>query len=422
MIVSKYKYLFQKGGISFLFRILGMFLTFIVIKLISNIYSIEIYGGFSILQTVSLVLLLTFSLGFQNTLVIEHGKYNLSNKDLNALVLKCFKIILFVSIFPILFLIFGAGYLSELFNNILLKNSFIILGCFLPILVFHDLYVYFYIATQNFLKFGIFFFVLPNLFFLFFILLFYKNYSSLFYLTLFYCLSFTITFIIEIFLSFKSYFPSPNFKVDYKSIILISLPMMFSGLTQLLLNWTDVFMLGNMVTNEEVGKYNVAFKLGSLMLIVLATVSTIILPKLSDYFNSGDIISLEKIIKQSTKFGLFLSTPLLIIIILLGKNLLSFFGEVYIESYKIMIVISLTGYFGVFCGNIDQILNMSNNRKALLYINLFSLLFNIILNLYFIPMYGSLGAAFATLITTVIMKISCVILIKRKLGFYTLGF
>lgn len=421
MDLNKYKYLLEKGGISFLFRMIGLILTFFIIKQISKFYNVETYGGFSIVQTFTLILLIIFTLGVQNTIVIEHNKNKYSNNSLLYFVIQIFKLVGFISIIPSLILIFGAGILSELFNNTELKNSFIILGCSLTLMLFHDIFVYYYIAIKNFLKFGFFMFLLPNLLFLIFILSTYKNYNSLPYLTFFFCLSFILTFLIEIFISVKQYYIKNVSNLSYKSILGLSLPMMFSGLMQLLLNWTDIFMLGIMKTNEDVGKYNVAFKIGSMMLIFLATISIIILPKLSQYFEEKNMKELEKIIKQSTKLGILISTPFLIALILFGKYILSFFGDEYISSYNILVIIAITGYFGVLCGNIDQILNMSNNQKSLLYINIIALVLNIIINIILIPIYGIIGAAVATLITTLIMKLSCIIIIKKKLGFYPFG-
>lgn len=418
MKLNKYSYLLEKGGISFLFRMIGMGMTFLIIKLISELYSIETYGGFSIIQTFNLILMIIFTLGIQNTIVIEHHKNKYSNASLLNFVIKIFKLIALISIIPSALLIFGSDYLSVSFNNPALKNSFIILGLTLTLMLFHDIFVYYYIAIKNFLKFGIFMFFLPNFIFLSAIIVTHKSYNTLPYLTFFFCLSYILTFFIEFIVSYVQYRTEKLNVLSYKNILYISLPMMFSGLMQLLLNWTDIFMLGVMKTNEEVGKYNVAFKIGSIMLIFLSTISTIILPKLSQYFEENNKPELEQIIKRSTKLGVLLSTPFLFIILLLGKYILSFFGNEYIESYNILVIIAITGYFGVLCGNIDQILNMSNNQRNLLYINILSLVVNIILNLILIPIYGVIGAAIATMITTIFMKLACILLIKKKLGFY----
>jgi O-antigen/teichoic acid export membrane protein len=71
-------------------------------------------------------------------------------------------------------------------------------------------------------------------------------------------------------------------------------------------------------------------------------------------------------------------------------------------------------------GNVDQILNMTNNHKILRNITILCFFVNVILNFILIPKFGIEGAAIASLITNVVINLSCVYYIKKKLGFYTL--
>ncbi|MEL6813157.1 MAG: hypothetical protein AAFP76_17690, partial [Bacteroidota bacterium] len=55
--------LLQKTGIVFLFRIMGMAVTYVGILFISNSYGADVYGRFSLSQTLLQFLVLLFSLG-----------------------------------------------------------------------------------------------------------------------------------------------------------------------------------------------------------------------------------------------------------------------------------------------------------------------------------------------------------------------
>jgi O-antigen/teichoic acid export membrane protein len=68
---SNLKYLLGKGGISFLFRMFGMGLSFYIIDLVSNVYNVDTYGNFSLVQSTILVLTMIFTLGIQNVLIIN---------------------------------------------------------------------------------------------------------------------------------------------------------------------------------------------------------------------------------------------------------------------------------------------------------------------------------------------------------------
>jgi len=417
------KYLLSKGGVSFLFRIIGMILSFFNIWLVSNFFSTEAYGVFSLIQTVILILSVIFTLGAQNVLIIEiNNQFNDGVNHSRSLLLKISKLILLVSILPMLMLYFGKETLSDLFNNKNLTNHFEFIAISIPFLLLHEIILYYYIALKKFVRFGFFMFFLPNILFTASILIFKSFITDSFYITVLFCLSYAVTFFIEFALAFKNFkFNTSNEKLlSYKKIILNGLPMLFNGIMILLLNWTDVLMLGIMKSEKEVGIYNAAFKIGFMVLIIISTINIIIVPKISELFQEGKLIELKKLLNRSTQLITILTTPIVLFLIIFGKDILAQFGSDFIEGYIVLVIITLSSYFSSICGNVDQILNFTNNQSALLKINIFSLALNLLLNFFLIGDYGILGAAIASLISTIFLNTFCVFYIKRKLGFYTL--
>lgn len=70
-------------------------------------------------------------------------------------------------------------------------------------------------------------------------------------------------------------------------------------------------------------------------------------------------------------------------------------------------------------GNVDQILNMTGNEITVRNVMFIGFLVNVILNFILIPLYGYEGAAFSSLLVNVIVNSIFVLLIKKKLGFFT---
>ena len=417
------KYLLSKGGVSFLFRIIGMILSFFNIWLISNFFDTEAYGIFSLVQTVILILSVIFTLGVQNVLIIEiNNQLNDGVDHSHSFLLKTSKLVLVASIVPILILYFGKEMLSDLFNNKNLIKHFEFIAITIPFLLLHEVILYYFIALKKFVRFGFFMFFLPNIFFTTAILTFRNLITDGFYITVLFCLSYTLTFLIEFVLTFKSFkFKASNKKLlSYKNILQKALPMMFSGIMVLLLNWTDILMLGVMKSEKEVGIYNAAFKIGFMVLIIISTINVIIVPKISELFQEGKLIELKKLLNRSTQLITVLTLPIVLVLVIFGKYILAQFGPDFIEGYLVLVIITLSSFFSSICGNVDQILNFTNNQSALLKINIFSLLLNVALNFFLIDNYGIEGAATASLISTIFLNTFCVIYIKRKLGFYTL--
>lgn len=420
---SNLKYLLGKGGISFLFRITGMVLSFFNIWLISNFFDAEAYGIFSLIQTFILILSLIFTLGVQNVLISEiNNQLNDGVDYSHSFLLKTSKLVLVTSILPILILYFGKETLSDLFNNKNLIKHFEFIAISIPFLLLHEVILYYFIALKKFVRFGFFMFFLPNIFFTTSILIFKNLINDSFYITVLFCLSYILTFFIEFVLTFRGFkFKTSTKKLlSYQKILQKALPMMFSGIMVLLLNWTDILMLGVMKSEKEVGIYNAAFKIGFMVLIIISTINVIIVPKISELFQEGKLIELKKLLNRSTQLITILTLPIVLVLIVFGKYILAQFGSDFIEGYLVLVIITLSSFFSSICGNVDQILNFTNNQSALLKINIFSLLLNVVLNFFLIDNYGIEGAATASLISTIFLNTFCVIYIKRKLGFYTL--
>ena len=103
-----------------------------------------------------------------------------------------------------------------------------------------------------------------------------------------------------------------------------------------------------------------------------------------------------------------------------SKLILSYWGNEVVAGSVTMIIVSIGVLFSAMAGNVDQILNMTENQNILRNITIVSFFVNLILSYLLIPNYGIEGAAIASLITNVVINVLCVYYIKKKLGFYTL--
>ncbi|MFY8161996.1 MAG: polysaccharide biosynthesis C-terminal domain-containing protein [Candidatus Kapaibacteriota bacterium] len=417
---SNLKYLLGKGGISFLFRMLGMGLSFYIIDLVSNAYNVDTYGNFSLVQSTILVLTMIFTLGIQNVLIINVATTNPDDYSAQLNILfKAIKLILFTSIIPIIVIYLFSKFIAiNIFSKEILQHDFKNIALFLLPFLLHEIILYFFVARKKFISFGLFMFVLPNTFFILLVLICKKILIQNINVTLLYGLSFLITFLIEIIYIYKPFKIISNV-ISYKEIIKNALPMMTSGLLLLLLNTTNVFMLGIMSTSKSVGIYNASYKIGLLVLLVLASVNVIIGPKIAELFHKNKIAELKKIIHQSTYFTAIMTLPIVLFLLVFNKDLLAYLGSNFQEGSTVLTITIFASFFSAISGNVDQILNMSNNQNTLLRINLICLVINILLCYILIPKYDIVGAAIASMFSTVLMNLICNIYIKKKLGFFT---
>lgn len=419
---NSFKKIISSSGINFVFRIFSLLTSFFTLKIISNLFGMDVLGNYTIAFTISQATAMIFALGVPITLVRLVGNNNLTFLQAKKVLIKGLKVTAAFALLPILFFWLGADFISHtIFEKEHLENYFLIVTLSLPLFIFHELFLYFFIAVKKFKQYNIFMFVLPNLLLLLFLFVFYYIEMPGYYAFLAFACSIVIVVAAEAIMIFELNPKKEVSIVSSKQLIKTAFPLMFSGLMLYLLNWTDVIILGTMVSEEQVGIYNIAFKVGSVGFLVIVSVNTIIMPKMAELYGQKRHEELKKLIQSSTRLIAVLSVPVVIGLVVLSDFILSLFDEGAIQGKTTMMIIAAGVLFSAICGNTDQILNMTNNEKLLRTITVLCFFLNIVLNYVFIPHYGINGAAIASLITNVVLNIISLYYVKKKLGFYTLA-
>ena len=417
---NAFRKLLTSGGLTFMYRIAGLFFSFLIIFFITKNYGESAYGNYALIFTLLQASTMIFALGLPNAAISYLGLYEMEGHFSQFILKKGLKILLFTAILPSLFYYLLSTEIATLiFSNEKLTVYIKIIALTLPFSIFHEFILSFFIATKNFVKFNIFMFIVPNLFFLILLLSFSISKENQFYTILFYSISIGFTVMISLFFALKKHQKVPFEALSSKQMIQFSSPMMWSSLMLFLLNWTDVFMLGVMVSDAQLGIYNLAYKLASLGMLVIISMNVVLAPKIAELYKLNNITELRKTIKNATRLVILLTLPVIVVMLVFSDCILGIFGDSFIQGKMAFIIITVGVFCNVITGNVDQILNMTNNQKVLRNNTIFSFVLNVILNYFLIPKYGIVGAAIASLFTNVIFNVICLFFIKKRLGFYT---
>lgn len=410
--------LLRAGGLTFFFRIGGLGLNFLITLIITRLYGEAVFGSYSLAFTIAQATGILFALGFPNALISTLGLKPITHGYSQYLLRKGLKILAPLALIPVLAYYLGADFIaSAIFNKPELYNYIVIAAVTVPAMILHEYLLYFFIATGNNLRFNVFMFGVPNVLLL--AMLFFISNVPGHYTFLFYFLSVVITLGIEFMVAYKQATAHDEEKISSRNMIKFASPMMFSGIMLYLLNWTDVFMLGNAVSEDELGHYNLAYKLASLSMLVIISMNVALAPRVAALYNQGDLAELHKTVRRATHIIIAFTIPLVLFIIVLANYLLAFFGHGFTHGRTALIIISIGFLLNALTGNVDQILNMTGNQKILQNITIGGFIVNVLLNFVLIPRYGINGAATASLFTNVLFNMACLFYIKKKLGFYT---
>ena len=176
----------------------------------------------------------------------------------------------------------------------------------------------------------------------------------------------------------------------------------------------DIIMLEKMIGSVEVGYYSGATKFIYPFMFISGAFMTAVFPKLAKHSEEKDKFrNIQNIaVYYLGGIGVFLS-----ILLYLGAEIIFqlFLGDKYDHSIPIFKVLVWFLAIVFIYGPISNSLVAKNRIKFLVYLNLFMIILNVVLNFILIPKYGAKGAAMTTIVCE-IMILMCTILYSKKLG------
>ncbi len=171
----------------------------------------------------------------------------------------------------------------------------------------------------------------------------------------------------------------------------------------------DTVMLGFMKTDTDVGYYQAAVRVKSLLVSVVTSLGTVLLPRASYYIENKDYDSFNYITSKALNFVLLVSLPMCIYFMIFAPQGIYFLSSSEYTGSIIpmqvimptLLFIGLTNILGL------QILVPTGNEKYVLYSEIAGAAVDLIINIILIPKLASTGAAIGTVVA------ECVVLIVQ---------
>lgn len=180
----------------------------------------------------------------------------------------------------------------------------------------------------------------------------------------------------------------------------------------------DTVMLGFLKSDEDVGYFNAAVKIKSILVGIVTSLGTVILPRASYYVEQNMMIEFRRINKKAINFVFILALPLLIYFIIFAKEGIYFLsGDTYNASIMPMQIIMPTLLFIGFTNILGvQILVPIGKESIVLYSTMLGAIVDFILNLILIPSLASSGAAIATLAAELVVLIYQYVVLRKEIS------
>lgn len=182
-------------------------------------------------------------------------------------------------------------------------------------------------------------------------------------------------------------------KLKIRELLSMSLPIMVITVSSFLIMWLPSLLLGVFSEPSSVALYNVSFRVAALLSFVLVVMNSVLSPRFAVLYKEDNIKSIEILAVKSTLLMGVMISPLVIMVFFYSDFVLMLFGNDFIQASTMLKIISIGQVFNVLTGSVGFILMMTGHEKIMRNIVLFTLFVSIILNIFMINTYGSLGAA-----------------------------
>lgn len=183
-----------------------------------------------------------------------------------------------------------------------------------------------------------------------------------------------------------------------KELLKFSFPLMFVTIIDTLMHWMDILMLGYFTDAHSVGLYHPATRTAGLIRIVLVAFMGIFAPMIAELHRKNQHDEMNRLFKLIVRWVMSLSLPFAIIMLIYNQEIMLLFGKEFVSASNVLIILTSAALLQAFFGANGHILTMTGYPRINLINACLAIVINFILNFIWIPRYGLIGSAYATLV------------------------
>ncbi len=196
-----------------------------------------------------------------------------------------------------------------------------------------------------------------------------------------------------------------------------ALPFTLSSTMFIVLQQTDIVMLGLLRPAEDVGIYRAATQGAMLVGFVLNGVNMAIAPTIARHWAVGEARELQAVIRRSARW-IAVGTVSVAAILLLGGSVFldRLFGPAFLYGTSSLRILCLAQLFCGLAGPVGSVMNMTGSEDKMVLGAGIAIAVNVTANAVLVPMIGIDGAAIATAASLTTWIVLLVYWVRRATG------
>ncbi len=194
-------------------------------------------------------------------------------------------------------------------------------------------------------------------------------------------------------------------------------PFWISSMALILLVHAQIWILGYLRPPQEVAAFALVARLALLVSFPLVILNSVLPPLISELYAKENTQKMERMLRISAGLTTLVSLVIFSVLLLFGDWLSGFlFGEYFKGNWNIMMVLAAGWLFHVWSGSGGFVLNMTDNQRSAMTINLVGGGLTVLAGLWLTMLYGGLGMAIASSSGLVLVNILMLLVIRYKLN------
>ncbi len=202
-------------------------------------------------------------------------------------------------------------------------------------------------------------------------------------------------------------------------LIMFSIASSLTMVMNTLVFWVDRLLIGYYLPASDSGIYQAVSQISVIFAVVLSAFSRIVIPILAGLHHNNRKDEMEEIYRVSTKWGIYISLPVLLVLLLAPRDVLAAtYGPAYTSGADLILILLAGQTINLITGPVGPLLVATGHQNFTFALSGFSLLLNIALNSILVPRWGLSGAAIATTISLSVLYVVALFAAKRKLDLW----
>lgn len=367
-------------------NIFGRLVIFLTNIIAARVLPQEVFGQYTMLRSTATMIenILTGSIG--SIIVKKIAETTEDKSKLSNMLFSVFFINISIALIISIFILLNINFIIEKF---FISTPYIEKGLYLSITllivsilslttqkIFIGLEIYKKFAFSSFLI------SIASIVFSWFIIKYYNFYGVFYTIILYFLLDFAIKFIlIKNNFSLKD-ISKRNIFINIKRFFSFSYPLFLSVIISASSFWySKIILINNTGGYKEIAIYDAAYQLLTIIMIITGATTSVALPMLSKILDKNN---LKKILYINFFVNLVISLFISLIFILFSKEIMSIYGEDYIQGSKILIILSITSIFFTLSSLLNKYIISIEHKWVIFFNTIFSIVILFITLKYFI--------------------------------------